>query len=60
MPIYDLLCEKCNTKVELIAKRDEKVKCRKCGRIMKKLPTQANFALKGDCWAIDNYSRKEK
>lgn len=57
MPIYDYLCEKCNKKVELITLDDlEKARrCRKCGEVMKRLPSQANFSLKGHCWATDNY-----
>lgn len=60
MPIYDLFCEKCKTKVELITKVDKKERCRKCGNEMKRLPTQANFILKGHCWSTDNYSGRDE
>jgi len=60
MPIYDWICEKCGLKCELISMVDEKKKCRKCGNVMKRLPTQATFILKGDGWAKDGYARREK
>lgn len=74
MPIYDYLCEKCGKKVELLTITKQKkergggdgeviienpqTKCRTCGEIMKRLPTQANFILKGNCWATDCYSSR--
>ena len=57
MPLYSLLCEDCDKVVEKLCKMDEAVKCRKCGKVMKRLPTQTSFILNGDCWANDNYTR---
>lgn len=58
MPLYSLLCEDCDKVIERLCKVDEIVKCRKCGKIMKRLPTQTSFILKGDGWAKDGYAWK--
>ena len=56
MPIYRLLCEDCNKTIERLCIIDEYVKCRKCGKVMRRLPTQSSFILKGDGWANDGYT----
>lgn len=58
MPLYSLLCEDCDKVIERLCKIDEPVKCRKCGKVMKRLPTQTSFILKGDKWAKDGYAGK--
>lgn len=58
MPLYSLLCEGCDIIVEQIRKVDEVVKCRKCGKAMKRLPAQTTFKLIGDGWAKDGYSAR--
>lgn len=58
MPIYNLFCEDCDWVFERICKINEIVKCGKCGKKMKRLPTQTSFILKGSGWAKDGYARK--
>lgn len=58
MPLYSLLCEDCDKAIERLCSVDEVVRCRKCGKDMKRLPTQTNFILKGDGWANDGYAGK--
>ena len=53
MPIYRLLCEDCNKTIERLCIIDEYVKC---GKVMKRLPVQTSFILKGDGWAEDGYT----
>lgn len=62
MPVYEYQCETCKKVVEVlyisIPKEGEEVNtCIECDGNMKKLVSQSSFALKGDCWMRDGYSR---
>ncbi len=57
MPLYELVCEKCDNRIEKFLKIDEKEPvCDKCGSNMRKAMSAPAFILKGNCWAKDNYS----
>ncbi|MBE9542062.1 MAG: zinc ribbon domain-containing protein [Proteobacteria bacterium] len=58
MPLYSLLCEDCDKVIERLCKVDETVRCRKCGKDMRRLPVQTSFILKGNGWATDGYAGK--
>lgn len=60
MPLYSLLCEDCDKVIERLCRVDEVVKCRKCGNVTKRLPTQSTFVLKGDGWASDGYTGRRE
>lgn len=60
MPLYRLLCKDCDKAIDRLCKVDESVRCRKCGKVMKRLPTQASFMLKGDGWSSDNYCKNKQ
>jgi len=58
MPMYEYLCEECGCQFEVRQKfSDAPVeKCRECGGPVKKLISQAGFALKGGGWYDQGYS----
>lgn len=55
MFLYSLLCEDCDKVVERLCGSDETVRCRKCGKEMKRLPVQTTFILNGNNWGKDGY-----
>ena len=61
MPIHNWLCDDCDYKTEKLGMPGDRTPlCRKCGKEMHKIPTQASFILKGPGWAKDNYAGKEE
>lgn len=60
MPIYEYLCEKCGTHIELIQKiSDAPLKrCAKCRGKLEKTVSRTSFQLKGSGWYVTDYSRK--
>jgi len=64
MPIYEYLCNNCNERVEhfLISSKDtEPAECPKCnGKSLERIISRTNFELKGECWAKDGYTHKDR
>tara|TARA_Y100000296_G_scaffold52412_1_gene60033 strand:+ start:124 stop:348 length:225 start_codon:yes stop_codon:yes gene_type:complete len=71
MPIYEYKCEKCRFVFEIIQKVDETPPLcenivvsgsleRRCNGKCKKLISKSTFALKGECWYKDGYTKKKK
>jgi putative FmdB family regulatory protein len=60
MPLYEYQCEACGLQFEVRQKfSDAPVnECRECGGEVKKLISQAGFALKGGGWYQQGYSEK--
>ena len=61
MPIYEYLCEKCGSHIEVIQKiSDAPLKrCTKCRGKLEKTVSRTSFQLKGSGWYVTDYSRKE-
>ena len=61
MPIYEYLCEKCGSHVEVIQKiSDAPLKrCAKCRGKLEKTVSRTSFQLKGSGWYVTDYSRKD-
>lgn len=53
MPIFELVCENCGEKLDIICNHDEikKLKCKKCKKKgkMKQVPAKFGFSIKGPC-----------
>ena len=60
MPIYEYICEKCGSHVEVMQKiSDAPLKrCQKCRGKMEKVVSRTSFQLKGGGWYVTDYSRK--
>jgi len=61
MPIYEYICEKCGSHIEVIQKiSDAPLKrCAKCRGKLEKTVSRTSFQLKGSGWYVTDYSRKE-
>ena len=61
MPIYEYLCEKCGSHIEVIQKiSDAPLKrCGKCRGKLEKTVSRTSFQLKGSGWYVTDYSRKD-
>lgn len=61
MPIYEYLCEKCGSHIEVIQKiSDAPLKrCTKCRGKLEKTVSRTSFQLKGSGWYVTDYSRKD-
>lgn len=61
MPIYEYICEKCGSHIEVIQKiSDAPLKrCSKCRGKLEKTVSRTSFQLKGSGWYATDYSRKE-
>lgn len=59
MPIYEYLCEKCGTHIEVLQKiSDAPLKrCTKCRGKLEKTISRTSFQLKGSGWYVTDYSR---
>lgn len=56
MPLFDLVCNNCNTeKKDVLKKSDTIACCAKCGGFMSNKVSKANFELRGEGWAKDGY-----
>jgi putative FmdB family regulatory protein len=60
MPIYEYLCEKCGSHIEVIQKvSDPPLKrCGKCRGKLEKTISRTSFQLRGSGWYVTDYSRK--
>ena len=61
MPIYEYVCEKCGSRIEVIQKVDDAApkRCQKCRGKLKKGVSRTSFQLKGSGWYASDYSRKD-
>lgn len=59
MPTYEMECQSCGNKLEILQKvKDPNPDC-SCGAgSMKKLISKTSFSLKGDGWARDLYTKR--
>ena len=60
MPIYEYVCEKCGSQIEVMQKLSDAPlkKCTKCRGKLEKIISRASFQLKGSGWYVTDYSRK--
>jgi putative FmdB family regulatory protein len=60
MPIYEYVCEKCGSHLEVIQKvSDAPLKrCSKCRGKLEKIFSRTSFQLKGGGWYMTDYSGK--
>ena len=60
MPIYEYVCEKCGSHIEVMQKiSDPPLKrCQKCRGKLGKVISRTSFQLKGGGWYASDYSRK--
>jgi putative FmdB family regulatory protein len=61
MPIYEYICEKCGSRIEVIQKVDDPPpkRCQKCRGKLKKGVSRTSFQLKGSGWYATDYPRKD-
>lgn len=61
MPIYEYFCKECDKVYEILVfnGKDEPEKCEKCGSLLEKIISKANFKLNGSGWYKDGYSSKK-
>ncbi len=61
MPIYEYVCEKCGSRLEVIQRiGDSPLKrCRKCRGKLQKAISRTSFQLKGSGWYATDYPRKQ-
>lgn len=59
MPIYEYVCEKCGSQIEVMQKvTDEPLKrCRSCRGKLEKVISRTSFHLKGSGWYLTDYAR---
>src|SRR4030095_13596994 len=62
MPIYEFECRKCNAKLEVFQKMNDKppVKCKKCGGRLEKLVSASAIQFKGSGWYVTDYAGNGK
>lgn len=60
MPIYEYICEKCGSHLEVMQKvSDAPLKrCSKCRGKLEKVFSRTSFQLKGGGWYVSDYSGK--
>lgn len=59
MPIYEYVCEKCGSHIEVMQKvGDAPLKrCEKCRGKLEKIISRTSFQLKGSGWYMTDYSK---
>jgi putative FmdB family regulatory protein len=59
MPIYEYVCEKCGSHLEVMQKVGEVPlkRCRECRGKLEKIISRTSFQLKGSGWYLTDYSR---
>ena len=60
MPIYEYRCKKCNNKIEVLQKLNDKppTRCKKCGGRLEKMVSSSAIQFKGEGWYVTDYARK--
>lgn len=60
MPIYEYVCEKCSSRIEVMQRvADPPMKrCSKCRGKLEKVISRTSFQLKGSGWYASDYSSK--
>jgi putative FmdB family regulatory protein len=60
MPIYEYVCEKCSSHIEVMQKVSEPPlkRCQKCRGKLEKVVSRTSFQLKGSGWYVTDYSAK--
>lgn len=60
MPIYQYVCEKCGSHIEVIQKVGDAPpkRCQKCRGKLEKVISRTSFKLKGSGWYQTDYSKK--
>ncbi len=61
MPMYEYICEKCGSHIEVLQKiSDPPLKrCTKCRGKLEKTVSRTSFQLKGSGWYVTDYSGKD-
>ena len=61
MPIYEYVCDKCGSRIEIIQRvGDTPLKrCRKCRGKLQKAISRTSFQLKGSGWYATDYPHKQ-
>jgi len=61
MPIYEYVCEKCGSRIEIIQRVGDPPpkRCRKCRGKLQKAISRTSFQLKGSGWYATDYPRKQ-
>jgi len=61
MPIYEYVCEKCGSRIEVIQKVNDAPpkRCQKCRGKLKRAVSRTSFQLKGSGWYATDYSGKD-
>lgn len=60
MPIYEYVCERCGTHLEVMQKMSDPPlkRCKHCRGKLEKLISQTSFQLKGSGWYVTDYAGK--
>ena len=61
MPIYEYVCEKCGSRIEIIQRVGDPPpkRCRKCRGKLQKAISRTSFQLKGSGWYATDYPNKQ-
>lgn len=60
MPLYDFKCTECEHVFEIIQKYiDPNPKCKECGEPTIRIISRTSFALKGNGWYKDGYTKPQ-
>jgi putative FmdB family regulatory protein len=61
MPIYEFVCEKCGSRIEIIQRVGDAPpkRCRKCRGKLQKAISRTSFQLKGSGWYATDYPHKQ-
>lgn len=61
MPLYEYVCEKCGSRIEMIQRVGDAPpkRCRKCRGKLQKAVSRTSFQLKGSGWYATDYPGKK-
>lgn len=61
MPIYEYVCDKCGSRIEIIQRIGDPApkRCRKCRGKLQKAVSRTSFQLKGSGWYATDYPHKQ-
>jgi len=60
MPVYEFNCECGQENEALVPMGTKTIRCKKCGKDMKKIISQSTFHLKGKGWYATDYGDKSE